>query len=121
VMVRSIFPEAASGDALPIRFFPSATAVTSSFPSVAEVRMAFEDVGWRLRHRRGVDEVVAPTRRHYLRRLGRRADSLVREVTDDEFAAGLQAARRWAEEAPEEPVCFRLELLRFRGRGAGRR
>ncbi len=111
VLVRSSFPDQQSGEVYPTRFFPSARTVATAFPTVGEVTAAFAAAGLGLRHRHTPMEVASPTRQHFLRRVKARADSLLQEVSDDEFAAGLQRVRQWVDAAPERPVLFRPDLL----------
>jgi SAM-dependent methyltransferase len=113
VLVRSSFPDQQSGEVYPSRFFPSAACVAGEFPRLEEVTRAFGRAGVELRGRHTPGEVAAATRIDFLERVQTRADSLLREVGDDEFAAGLRRLRRWVEAAPDEPVLFRPDLLVF--------
>ncbi len=114
VLVRSSFPEQQSGDGYPTRFFPSATKVAAAFPTVEEVSSAFAQVGLHLRGRHTPREIVSPTRTDFLIRVERRADSLLQEVSDEEFASGLRALRQWAQAASHAPVHFQPDVLVFR-------
>jgi SAM-dependent methyltransferase len=114
VLVRSSFPDQQSGEVYPSRFFPSAGKVAAAFPSLEEVSQAFGRAGLELRRRHAPREVASATRMRFLARVESRADSLLQEVSDDEFAAGLQGMRRWAKAAPDEPVLFQPDLLTFK-------
>lgn len=94
VLVRSSFPEQQSGNAYPTKFFPSATTVAATFPTLDEVTSAFGHVGLHLRQRHTPGEIASPTRTDFLQRVERRADSSLQEVSDQEFASGLQALRQ---------------------------
>lgn len=113
VLVRSSFPDQQSGDVYPTRFFPSARTVAAQFPTLGAVTAAFAAAGMALRRRYTPSEVASPTREGFLRRVEARADSLLREVSDEEFVAGLAHMRRWVEAAPDSPVLFRHDLLVF--------
>jgi ubiquinone/menaquinone biosynthesis C-methylase UbiE len=112
-LVRSSFPDQQSGAVYPSRFFPSAGRVAASLPTLEEVTRAFARSGLALERRHAPREVAAATRMEFLSRVESRADSLLREVSDDEFAAGLRNMRRWAEAAPGEPVLFHPDVLVF--------
>ncbi len=114
VLVRSSFPDQPSGEVYPTRFFPSAGRVVAHFPDLDEVVSTFSRVGLALRRRHTPNEVAARTRTAFLKRVEQRADSLVRELSDEEFASGVRAMRRWAEAAPDKAVHFRPDLLVFR-------
>lgn len=94
VLVRSSFPEQQSGNAYPTKFFPSATTVAATFPTLDKVTSAFGHVGLHLRQRHTPGEIASPTRTDFLQRVERRADSSLQEVSDQEFASGLQALRQ---------------------------
>lgn len=111
--VRSSFPDQQSGDVYPAQFFPTARNVAAGFPTLAEVTAAFGSAGLELRHRHTPREVVSPTRQDFLGRVVARADSLLREVSDDEFASGLRRIRQWVKAAPHDPVLFHPDLLVF--------
>ena len=113
VLVRSSFPEQPSGEVYPSRFFPSAGKVAAQFPTLDNVTQAFSRAGLALQRRHAPREVAAATRMQFLARVEARADSLLQEVSDDEFAAGLQGMRRWAKEAPDASVMFQPDLLVF--------
>ncbi len=114
VLVRSSFPGQSSGDVYPTRFFPSATMVAASFPTMSQVTEAFAHVGLRLRGRHTPSEIASPTRIDFLQRVEGRADSLLQEVSDQEFASGLRALRQWAQAAPHAPVHFQPDVLVFK-------
>lgn len=112
-LVRSSFPDQPSGEVYLARFFPSAARVVAEFPGLDEVNEAFGGVGLALRRRHTPKEVASPTRTAFLKRVERRADSLVREVSDSEFASGVRAMRTWVQNAPDTPVYFQSDLLVF--------
>lgn len=112
-LVRSGFPDQRSGDVYPTRFFPSAQQVAGEFPSLIDVVGAFAAAGMRLQRRFAPSEVIAASRTAFLQRVARRADSLLRQVSDDEFRQGMDHAREWADAAPDQPVSFRPDVLIF--------
>jgi SAM-dependent methyltransferase len=113
VLVRAAFPDRGAGGIVLTRFFPTASRIVREHPTVAETCRRFASVGLGLRLDASVTEVTASSRRTYVDRLGKRADSVLRRVPDAEFRRGVDGARRWAEEHPAEPVLFRPTVLVF--------
>lgn len=112
-LVRSSFPGQPSGDAYPTKFFPTASQVAREFPTLDAVVDSFKRAGLALQRRYAPCEVAAETRLDFLQRVRRRADSLLREVPDAEFATGVQALQLWVEASPDAPVHFRPDVLAF--------
>jgi len=113
-LVRNSFPDQRSGSVYPTQFFPSAAKVADEYPHLQDVVDAFTTAGMQLQRRLAPTEVVAASRVTFLQRMARRADSLLRQLSDQEFDNGLERAREWANAAPESPVSFRPDLLIFR-------
>ncbi len=116
VLIRSSFPDGDTSSAYPTRFFPSAAGVADELPALDAVLDSFALAGLVLRDRHRPREVAASTRVRFLHRTEQRADSLLADVDDEEFARGLELMRRWAAEAPSEPVHFQPDVLVLRHR-----
>jgi len=111
VLIRNVFPgrvEVASA-----RFFPEITRMVDTYPSVDRTRAAFEAAGF------GFEalEPVAQTDGSTLAGMAgladrfRAADTLMRALTDEEFARGMERLRAAVAVAGDEPVVSYLDLL----------
>ena len=113
VLIRSSFPGHHDGITL-FRFFPAARRVAERFPSIEDVAAAFAPSGRRVERVADVAQVSAPDLRDFCNRLrtGRRSDSTLVSLTDEEFATGLEHAERAAaEQLVPAPVIDKLTLL----------
>jgi SAM-dependent methyltransferase len=121
VLVRQAFPGRMDELTLYARFFPGAGACLATgggLPSVERVSAAFEAAGFRVETLRRVAQVSAPSLAAYRDKVRRRADTGLRLLPDDQFAAGLAALDRAAEaETTPVPVVDRLDLLVLRRPG----
>jgi SAM-dependent methyltransferase len=120
VLVRQAFPGRMGAITLYERFFTgvwAALAATGGLPTVERVSDAFAGAGFRVEALRAVDQVSAPAWR--LRdKVRRRADTGLRLLPDDQFAAGLSALDRAVDaETVPAPVLDRIDLLVLRRRG----
>jgi ubiquinone/menaquinone biosynthesis C-methylase UbiE len=115
VLIRQVFPERTDRLGL-VRFFPETRRVLDRYPTVAQTRQAFAAAGFGQVALAAVPQQTAPSLRNYAERLGhaRRADTLLRSLTDDEFAAGSERVRAAARDAPPRPVVDQLDLLVLR-------
>jgi ubiquinone/menaquinone biosynthesis C-methylase UbiE len=115
VLIRSVFSERLDGITL-FRFFPGARRTAESFPSLARTRDAFAAAGLVHEALTTVPQISAPTLADAAEALGamRHADTTLRTLSDDEFAAGLQAVREAASSAPPAPVIDDFDLLVLR-------
>lgn len=115
VLVRSVFPGRLDGIAL-FRFFPAARRTADSFPSLERTLDAFATAGFALETLTIVPQVSAPTLAAAAERLEamRHADTTLRTLSDDEFAAGLEAVRHAASANPHAPVVDDFDLLVLR-------
>ena len=122
VLVRQAFPGRMDQVTLYTRFFPGVGAFLAEgggLPSVERVSAAFAGAGFRVETLRQVAQVSAPSLAAYRDKVRRRADTGLRLLTDDQFAAGLAALDRAVEaETVPAPVVDRLDLLVLR-RAAG--
>ena len=116
VLVRQAFPGRMGGINLYRRFFPAAGArLAGGLPSVERVTAAFAGAGFERVALRPVDQLSAPSLAAYRDKVRLRADTGLRLLPDDQFAAGLAALDRAVEaEAVPAPVVDRLDLLVLR-------
>jgi SAM-dependent methyltransferase len=134
VLIRQAFPGRLDEVSLYRRFFPTAAAALAGrggLPTVERVSAAFAGAGFRAEALQTVAQVSAPSLRAYRDRVRRRADTGLRLLPDEEFAAGLAALDRAVEaETVPTPIVDRLDLLVVRrvsrravssGPGCGRR
>jgi SAM-dependent methyltransferase len=113
VLVRSAFPE--RDDGIPIiRYFTAARRALARFPTVAATRAAFEAAGFGFGHLERVE--AAPVElRHWREMLPRQrhADTVLVDMSDAEFAAGLAAVDA-AIAAGRTTEVVGIDLLTFR-------
>ena len=117
VLVRQAFPGRIDVT-LYRRYFPAAEAclvVGGGLPTVEQVEAAFGGAGFRVEDLRSVAQVSAPSLAVYRDKVRRRADTGLRLLPDDVFAAGLAVLERDADaETTPVPVVDRLDLLVLR-------
>ena len=121
VLVRQAFPGRMGAITLYERFFTgvwAALAATGGLPTVERVSDAFAGAGFRVEALRAVDQVSATSLAAYRDKVRRRADTGLRLLPDDQFAAGLSALDRAVDaETLPAPVVDRIDLLVLRRRG----
>lgn len=94
------------------RYFPGARRVAETFPTVEATAAAFAEAGFAVETLRSVPQVSAPDLRTFLGHVRMRADSTLRPLPYEEFAAGLRALESAAAgPAGQAPVVDRLDLL----------
>jgi SAM-dependent methyltransferase len=118
VLVRQAFPGRLDEVTLYTRFFPGAGAFLvegGGLPTVERVAAAFAGAGFRVERLQRIAQVSAPSLAAYRDKVARRADTGLRLLPDDQFAAGLAALDRAVEaETVPAPVIDRLDLLVLR-------
>ena len=118
VLVRQAFPGRMDALTLYQRFFPGAAGTLVSgggLPTVEPVSAAFSGAGFRVEGLQAVEQVSATSLAAYRDKVRLRADTGLRLLPDDQFAAGLAALDRAAEaETGPTPVVDRLDLLVLR-------
>jgi ubiquinone/menaquinone biosynthesis C-methylase UbiE len=118
VLVRQAFPGRMDEITLYRRYFPGAGAVLAAgggLPTVEQVSAAFGEAGFRVETLHTVAQVSAPNLAAYRDKVRRRADTGLRLLPDEQFAAGLAALDRAVEaETAPTPVLDRLDLLVLR-------
>jgi len=100
-------------DAYPyVAFFPKAVPLlTNSLQSFSFIEKAFLNAGFQLAHHEVVQSEVAASWSIYADKITHRADSILAQLTDQEFEKGLTALRDYAATRPPfqrviEPVDF---------------
>jgi SAM-dependent methyltransferase len=118
VLVRQAFPDRLDAVTLYQRFFPGAARLAAALlPTAEQVADGFAAAGFRVQARTGVTQVSAPSLAAYRDKVRRRADTGLRLLPDEEFAAGLGGpGRAAAAEITPAPVTDRLDLLVLRER-----
>jgi ubiquinone/menaquinone biosynthesis C-methylase UbiE len=117
VLVRQAFPGRMEDVTLYARYFAGAGEflVDGGLPTVQQVGTAFAAAGFRLEDLRRVAQVSATSLAAYRDKVRLRADTGLRLLPDDQFAAGLAALDRDADaETTPVPVVDRLDLLVLR-------
>jgi ubiquinone/menaquinone biosynthesis C-methylase UbiE len=99
-----------------VPFFPRTPAVLAvSLTSLAVIRSTFAAARFDLAHHEVVASEVAPSWAAYAEKTAYRADSILAQLTDPEFDAGLAALRRHAGAYPaDEPVIEPVDFFVFR-------
>jgi ubiquinone/menaquinone biosynthesis C-methylase UbiE len=100
-------------------FFPRTERILrNTFASLTSIEKIFVDAGFELRTHDVIDSEVASCWSDYAERISLRADSILIQLEDQEFAAGLEKLRAYATAHPErQPVIEPTDLLGFRAAG----
>jgi len=118
VLIRQAFPGRLDELSLYRRHFPAAAAILiegGELPSVERLSAAFATAGFRAEALQAVAQVSATSLAAYRDKVRLRADTALRLLPDDQFAAGLAALdRAVAAETTPVPVVDRLDLLVLR-------
>ena len=114
VLIRSAFPGRTDRISL-FQFFPEAAAVVETFPSIKQVEHDFGAAGFVIEKVESVPQVTVGSLAEFRERVALRADSTLRGITDDDFAAGLaRLDEAIASEADAGPLVDHLDLLILR-------
>jgi ubiquinone/menaquinone biosynthesis C-methylase UbiE len=98
-----------------IEFFPESRRILHEcLPTKRLVYETFEGAGFRTVSLDVVTQVIAADYAAYADKLATGADSVLASLTEDEFAAGLQALRVHAARATERPVVEPIDVFVFR-------
>jgi ubiquinone/menaquinone biosynthesis C-methylase UbiE len=97
-------------------FFPrSATLIRERLPSVAEMMVTFSEAGFRCLRHDIVTSRVGRDWADFAERTAFRADSILQQLSDEEFRSGLEALRAYADaQIVSEPVVEPIDFLVFR-------
>lgn len=98
------------------RFFPrTGQILLETFASLASLEKTFVDAGFEPRAHDVIDSEVAACWSDFAERISLRADSILIQLEDQEFAAGLEELRAYARAHPErQSVTEPTDLLTFR-------
>jgi hypothetical protein len=114
VLIRGAFPGRLERIAL-FRFFPAGRRVLDAYPSVEQTAAAFATAGFAVESLRDVPQISAPNLVTFLESARLRADTVLRGISDADFAAGLAALEATiAAGDGSDPVVDRLDLLVLR-------
>jgi ubiquinone/menaquinone biosynthesis C-methylase UbiE len=102
VLIRSVFPGCARAITL-AQFFPEIARVLGTYPTAAQTCAAFAAAGFRATALEAVPQLTAPDLATYASRLRRNADTLLRGITDEEYARGMDRLRAAAAGEPTRP------------------
>jgi hypothetical protein len=118
VLVRQAFPGRMEDVSLYARYFPGAgefLVADGGLPTVEQVGTAFAAAGFRVEDLRRVAQVSATSLAAYRDKVRFRADTGLRLLSDEQFAAGLAALDQAVEaESSPVPVVDGLDLLVLR-------
>jgi ubiquinone/menaquinone biosynthesis C-methylase UbiE len=105
-----------------VPFFPDVRPLLcKDLQSVAFIEATFKAAGFYRTHHEVVRSEVAVSWTEYADKLAHRADSILIQLADDAFAAGLAALRDHARRAPQdEPVIEPVEFFAFRQLATGK-
>jgi len=118
VLVREVFAGRCDGSTL-VRFFPEAQRRIDTYPSVEQTCAAFARAGFEQVALEAVPQWIAPNLATFIRGLRRDADGLLRSLSDEEFARGMDRLRAAGEAEGEGdgtyvPVLDHVDLLVLR-------
>ena len=113
VLIRSSFPTR-HDDITLFKYFPEASKVANTFPTVEEVLSAFGSVGFKKKALISVPQISAPSLHDFYESVSRnwRSDSTLASINEEDIYNGtkkLQAAA--AKEKEPTPVIDKLDLL----------
>lgn len=115
VLIRSAFPGRTERITL-CRYFPEAAAVIDTFPSVEQTEQAFATAGFEFERLEAVPQVSVRTLVEARERAALRADTTLRGISDDAFAAGLARMDAAIHSGFAEPLVDYLDLFVLRSR-----
>lgn len=98
-----------------VPFFPSSAAILAKdLQAEVEIEEIFTNAGFIRTIHKLVESRVAANWREYVAKLGYRADSILVQLSDEEFAQGMAALHRHAAtRPPDEPVIERVDFFGF--------
>jgi len=113
VLIRSAFP-GRTGRITLFRFFPEAATVVETFPSLWDVARDFGAAGFTLDSVTPVPQVSFRSLEEARARAALRADTTLRAIDDDAFAAGLRRIEDAIAAGSEGPLIDYLDLVVLR-------
>lgn len=116
ILIRSAFPGRHEQITL-FKYFPGASEVANSFPTIEETTRTFEGAGFVEVTHKSVAQESAPSISAFYERARLRADTTLIGLTDEDFESGLRALKVAADDPRGGgPVVDRLGLLVLRQR-----
>jgi ubiquinone/menaquinone biosynthesis C-methylase UbiE len=99
-----------------VRFFGRSASILDGLMQSSDfIADTFLKAGLRCVHHELVESEVAVNWKEYAEKISYRADSVLSQLTDEEFRAGLNELRRFAQGQPDEkPVLEIIDLFVFR-------
>jgi len=98
-----------------VPFFEASRPILKrTLPSESRVISAFQDAGFKLKHRQLVNSAMASNWREYAEKIAQRADSILAQLSESDFVEGLRKLRRHSETAPDERVSEPVDFFCFR-------
>jgi ubiquinone/menaquinone biosynthesis C-methylase UbiE len=115
VLIREVFPERCDRRPL-VRFFPETRRKIDTYPTLEQTCVAFTAAGFEQIALQVVSQPIASTLAEFARCLRRDADGLLRQLSDQEFARGLNRLRvavraETAGDDTDVPLLDYLDLL----------
>jgi hypothetical protein len=98
-----------------VEFFPASRPIMDDvLPTVAFIREVFESAGFRAASADIVTQQIAPDLAVYAEKLAAGADSVLAQLNENDFKAGIAALRAHAARAGDKPVREPIDVLVFR-------
>lgn len=98
-----------------LRFFPESRPIMEDcLPTVAFIRKVFESAGFNTVSSEIVIQTIAPDYASYVEKIAAGADSVLAQLSADDFQSGIEAMRAYAAGADDKPVCEPIDVIVFR-------
>ena len=98
-----------------LRFFPSARLWNEQMmPARQDLISSMTACGLALTHRSAVRHLQNRNPKEYAERIGRRAQSDLASISDEEFQSGMERMRRHCATAPEQEIAIDIDFFVFR-------
>ena len=98
-----------------LEFFPPSRPIMEDvLPTIAAIREVFESAGFSVVSADIVTQQIAPDLATYVEKVAVGADSVLAQLSQEDFQAGLKAMRTFAASAGDEAVCEPIDVLVFR-------
>ena len=99
-------------------FFPESLPIMEDcLPTAAFVREVFESAGFSTVSSDIVIQQIAPDYATYVEKISAGADSVLAQLSQADFQAGIEAMRGYATGAGDKPVCEPIDVFVFRREG----
>lgn len=98
-----------------VEFFPTSRPIMGDvLPTVAFVKEVFESAGFSTVSADIITQQIAPDLATYTDKLSAGADSVLAQLSEADFNAGIAAMRAYAARAGDKPVCEPIDVFAFR-------